>query len=140
LLGLQQLLDAGSRRLSGRGLERANHLPVVEFGSIHVTVSDRQAVRSIDTNGERSVVEAGAFAEHQPCDQCLFAQRHWPARRIDQQHARVVGIEIVAQRYLRRRGGAEYGWLSYKVQVMSGCVVFTEILVMKLRLSARQAD
>jgi hypothetical protein len=43
-------------------LERADHLPVVEFGSLHVAASDRQAVRPVDMNVERSVVEARAFA------------------------------------------------------------------------------
>ena len=128
------------RRASRCGLERADNLPVVEFGSLHVTACDRQAVRPCDMNGERSIVEAGAFAQHQPCDPYFLRKRHRPARRIDHQHARVVGIEIVAQGNLPLWNGAGCGRSLRKVQVMRQRLIFTEVLVVKLRLPARQAD
>ena len=117
--------------------------PLWNFGSLHVTACDRQAVRPGDMDGERSIVEAGAFAEHQPCDPYFLRKRHRPARRSDQQHARVVGIEIVAQRNLPRWNRAGAGRLFRKVQVMRQRLIrffSSEVLVVKLRLPARQAD
>src|SRR4029453_19415485 len=118
----EQVLEAGALDLSWRGLERADDLPVVEFGSLHVTACEGQAVRPSHLNGEHPIVEPGAFAEHQPCDLCFFRNSHWPARRIDQQHARVVGIEIVAEDNLTFWNGAGGGWLSREVQVMRQCL------------------
>ena len=115
------------------GLERADNLPVVEFGSLHVTACDRQAIRPADMNGEHSIVETAAFTEHQPCDPYFFQKGHRPARRIDQQHARVVGIKIVAHRNLTVCNGVRGGRLFCKVQVMSQCLTFEEVLVVKLR-------
>ena len=59
---------------------------------------------------------------------------------MDQQHARVVGIEIVAQRNLPLWNRSGCGWLFRKVQVMSQRLIVSEVLIVKLRLPARQAD
>jgi hypothetical protein len=112
----------------------------VEFGSLHVTACDREAVRPNDTNRERAVVESGPFAEHQPRNPRFFSKRQGPARRIDHQHPRVVGIEIVAQHNLPVWTGKARGRLFCQVQVVSACCAFNELLIAKLRLSTRESN
>jgi hypothetical protein len=123
------------------GLERAHHLSVVELGSLHVPARDHQAVRPGDTDGERSVVEARALAQHQPGDAHFLAERHRPARRIHQEHPGIIGIEIIAQCDLPRGHGSGSSGLSGEVQVMNAsCISFEQIPEVKLRLPAGQAD
>lgn len=89
------------------------------------------------TRTASAIGEARAFAEHQPCHQRLPRQSDRPARRIDEQHARVVWIEVVAKGNLPDRNRARSGRLPREVQVMSACLVFTEVVVVKLRLTAK---
>ncbi len=110
----------------------------MEPGAVHVPARDRQAVRALDIDRECSFAEVCPFAEQQPGDEYFVGHRGRPARGVDHEHARVVGIEIVAQDDVSIGHGA-CRRLFDEVQAMYARLMF-DVPKVKLRLPTRQAD